>query len=597
MNFSWRFATLGENTELVNLSTANPGGTLIDNVNNLTWNFGDGTPDSTTTLDTTLHLYGNTGVFQVGLTAETDNGCVSDTTFNIFILPKIDTYPYYERFNSSDGEWIANPIAGNVWEWADSLVYNNSNRGWTTDSASTYPLGRDIFVFSPIFDFTTIEKPLITFKYRVNSRVSDGAVLQHSTDDGQTWSALGDLTSGLAWYDVDNLVAQPGKQTGFVSFGWSGNSDTDWKVARHKLDLLKGEPKVRFRFAFASVAGDTSIYDGFAFDDFFIGERQKRVIIENFTNVGTPNYSLIRDMIYQRLNDNDLDIAMVEYHNGLPANDNFNIFNPADPSGRSLYYQFSQTGKTVIDGKIYNSVTANTTNFEWSQLDLDLAMLEEPEFNVAIDNFNINNGTLDITTTIKARKPLNATTRKVYIAVVEDDLMLSNRTHKSILRKLLPSSAGTSLTNSWAIGTAQTVTQSWTFNPNEIDATKLNVVVWIQDNNTKKIYQSTSSALPNIAFDSTVVNTKTPLDNTESMVFNLFPNPNKGNFTITFSSPINTETNWQLVDISGRTVHQGQIAANQERVNITTNDLPKGMYFFRMYNEEGASAVRKVLVE
>jgi hypothetical protein len=262
-----------------------------------------------------------------------------------------------------------------------------------------------------------------------------------------------------------------------------------------------------------------------------------------------------------------------------------------------LYYQFSQTGKTVIDGKIYNSVTANTTNFEWSQLDLDLAMLEEPEFNVAIDNFNINNGTLDITTTIKARKPLNATTRKVYIAVVEDDLTLSNRTHKSILRKLLPSSAGTSLTNSWAIGTAQTVTQSWTFNPNEIDATKLNVVVWIQDNNTKKIYQSTSSALPNIAFDSTVVNTKTPLDNTENMVFNLFPNPNKGNFTITFSSPINTETNWQLVDISGRTVHQGQIAANQERVNITTNDLPKGMYFFRMYNEEGASAVRKVLVE
>jgi hypothetical protein len=44
-------------------------------------------------------------------------------------------------------------------------------------------------------------------------------------------------------------------------------------------------------------------------------------------------------------------------------------------------------------------------------------------------------------------------------------------------------------------------------------------------------------------------------------------------------------------------VHQGQIVANQEMVDITTNDLPKGIYFFRMYNEKDVLAARKVLSE
>jgi hypothetical protein len=598
MSFDWRLETLGEDMEFSDLSTPNTLGVLTDSVSNRIWDFGDGTILVTTISDTT-HQYASTGVFQVGLTAETNNGCVSDTTFNVFVLPKISTYPYYERFNSSDGEWVADPVAGNVWRWADSLVYNNPNQGWTTESADPadsvgYPLGSDMFMYSPSFDFTTIEKPMVTFRYLVNSRVSDGAVLQYSLNSGETWIVLGSLTSGLEWYNVDNVVAQPGKQTGFNGFAWSGNSNTDWRVARHKLDVLKGQSKVRFRIAFASVQGGSSDnYDGFVFDDFFIGDRQKRVLVENFTNTGLGNYNLIQDAIYQRLDDNELDVAMVEYHTALPDNDNFNIFNPADPSGRSLYYQFSQTGKTVLDG---DAITAMTTNFGWSQSDLDLVMLEEPEFNIAIDNLTINNGILDVTTTIKARKPLNATTRKVYIAVVEDGLSLNNWTHKSTLRKLLPSSAGTSLTNSWAIGTAQTVSQSWTFNPNEVNGNKLKVIVWIQDNNTKKIYQSAYSGSPNVPFDSTVVNTEVPLEIRETNNFSLFPNPNNGNFTIQFNQLVTVETNWQLVNINGQIVHQGKIAAHQESVNIATSDLPKGMYFFRLYNEKGISEVRKVLI-
>lgn len=597
MDFSWRFSTLGENTELVNLSTGSIGGTVLDDINSLIWSFGDGTSNVTTILDTVLHTYVNTGIFQVGLTAQTDNGCFSDTTFNIYILPKEDTYPYYERFNSSDGEWIANPVSGNVWHWADSVVFNNNNRAWITDSVTTYPLGSDIFVFSPVFDFTTIEKPLVSFLYHVNSRVSDGGVFQYSIDDGQTWNILGDLTSGLEWYNVANLVAQPGEQSGLSGFGWTGNTSTGWNIARHKLDELRGESKVRFRFAFASVAGGNNIYDGFAFDDFFIGERQKRVLLERFTNVGVPNYNLIQDTVYQRLADNDLDVVMVEYHNALPVNDAFNIFNPADPSGRSLYYQFSQTGKTVIDGVIDSTVTPNTTNFGWTQQDLDLSMLVEPTFNISIDNLIINNGVLDITTTVKARKPLPADIRKVYIAVVEDNVDLDNITHRNILRKLLPSNAGTSLTNSWSIGTSQTVSQSWTFDPNMVDATNLKAVVWIQHNDSRLVYQTAFSDLPNITFDSTVVNTAKLPETDKINQFSLYPNPSNGQFTIELNQSLDVDFNWQLWNINGQMVHQGYIYKNQQRVEITATNLPKGMYFFRMYNEEGISTVRKVMIQ
>ncbi len=609
MDFSWRFATLGNDTEFLNETTPNNVaalGTTANYIDSLKWTFGDGQTsglDTITSVGTVTHEYTNTGIYTAQLYARTNNGCWDTTSTKVYILPKVDSYPYYERFENSNGEWVAEPNLnlGNNWSWEHpnkpTIKHDNpQKKAWVTN-IDTVIYAHDFWVYSPEFDFSTIEKPMIAFSYWSDARVSDGAVLQYSIDSAATWKVLGELETGLNWYKVSNLVAQPGDQSGFEGFAWTEKSN-DWKVARHKLDELKGESAVRFRIAFAKVTGSSNGFDGFAFDDFFVGDRQKMVLIENFTNTGLSNYSTILDNTYQQLEQNDLDIVAIEYHNALPGNDAFNLFNPADPSGRALYYQFSVSGKTVIDGKVYNTNVPNTTNLAWTQKDLDLQILEEPAFNISIDNFAINNNTntLSVTTSIKARKPLPSDLRKVYIAVVENGLTLDGKIHKKVLRKMLPSNGGTTLTNDWAIGTTQTVTMSWAFDPALVNAANLEVVIWIQDNDTKKVYQMAYSDLPNIPYDSTVVNTK-PLETTQQESLQLFPNPNNGDFTIAFAQPISTNAQWQLVDISGRTVAQGEIAKFTENTQIYTQGLAQGLYFFKLYFADGRRIVEKVLVE
>lgn len=617
-DFGWRFATFGNDTRFVNtspnLSPIGAGQNQRPNyIDSLKWNFGDGiisNKNAIADIDTILHEYTAIGNYQAVLYSYTNNGCEDSDTMEVYILPKVDTYPYYERFDNSDGGWIANPVEENYWAWGnphkDNIKHNDPlNKAWITDLDSVYVTGEDIWVYSPTFDFTTIERPMVAFRYWCDTRVSDGAVLQYSIDSVSTpWNVLGEDGTGLGWYDVRDVVAQPGNQSGFNGFAWS-QENTGWQVARHKLDVLKGQPAVRFRIAFASVAGTNNNYDGFSFDDFWVGNRQKQVLIESFTHIENDDYVDVQNSIYQKIDDNDSDVLLVEYHNDIPndggfGNDNFNLFNQADPSARVLYYQFSETGKTVIDGGIPNTTitTAGGVNLGWTQQDLDLAMLEEPIFHIGIDNFSTANNVLNVTATIKARKPMPANLRKVYIAIVEDDVNEDMYLHKKVLRKLLPSAAGSSLTNAWSIGTAQSITESWAI-PSGVTASNLKAIIWIQSNQTKHVYQVALAPVVGtpVPYDSTVVNTEKPLDITEETAFSLFPNPTNGNFTVEFDAPTNIDAQWQLVDVSGRIVQQDNVPPFTRSIFIQTEGIAKGLYFFRLVNAEGVSTVRKILVK
>jgi len=616
--FNWLFATLGDNTRFSDTTASITGLVPSDFIDSLTWVFGDGSTSisgAVLDVDTVAHTYQNIGLYQPVLYVSTNNGCVDSVTTNVYILPKIEDYPYYQRFDDGTGGWVPNPnIVDNYWEWKnpDGQVIQHSdpnNKAWVTELDSIYQNSKDAWVYSPTFDFTSLEKPFLAFRYWSNSRVSDGAVIQYSTstiDSLPNWTVLGGVNTGLNWYDVDNLVSQPGKQSGFEGFGWTEVNVAGWKVARHKLDELIGEPKVRFRIAFALSPGSIS-NDGFAFDDFFIGERQKRVLVESFTHVNDILYDQVQGNVYNRIDSNNLDVILVEYHNeipttGLPSNDAFNLFNPADPSARTLYYQFSETGKMGVDGNI-KETTTNGLDLTWTTNDFNLAMLEDPIFNVAIDEFTVTGNTVSVSATIKARKPMPAKLRKVYVAVVEDNLVTAGTSvnHKSVLRKLLPNASGTSLSNAWSIGTEETVDVSWTFQSGAgmppITPANLRVVVWIQSDETRKVHQVASSDLPNIPYDSTVVNTEEPLDISTEEAFRLFPNPNNGNFTVQFEGPTSMESQWQLIDVNGRIVQEENVPKFTESILIDANNFVKGVYFFRLYNEHGISTVRKVIID
>jgi len=87
-------------------------------------------------------------------------------------------------------------------------------------------------------------------------------------------------------YNTTGIVGLPGGQG---LRGWSGRALNNWVIARYPLDAYQGESKLRFRLAFGSNADNLTPapFDGFAFDEVFVGERNRKVLLEHFTNVGS----------------------------------------------------------------------------------------------------------------------------------------------------------------------------------------------------------------------------------------------------------------------------------------------------------------------
>ena len=79
--------------------------------------------------------------------------------------------------------------------------------------------------------------------------------------------------------------------------------------------------------------------------------------------------------------------------------------------------------------------------------------------------------------------------------------------------------------------------------------------------------------------------------NVEEVVENallIYPNPNTGQFYVEHN--YNAEDLWEIVDLSGRLVQQGQF--NQPRLSINVNDLSAGSYLFRVMGSKSQTVER-----
>ena len=211
-------------------------------------------------------------------------------------INRINTFPYNQNFESSDGGWVSNGT--NNWQWGSIVpgtkqIITSAGEGqkcWVVGGLNTsfYNSGTS-FLQSPCFDFSSIVNPEISFKVIWETEKNyDGANLQYSINEGATWVKIGsDLSNSDCqvqnWYNNSSI-----RFVGNTN-GWSGSvigscqvgeGSGQWLVAKHNLRMLSGKNKVIFRFEFGSGTICNS-YDGFAFDDLSINETPP--IIAGFT--------------------------------------------------------------------------------------------------------------------------------------------------------------------------------------------------------------------------------------------------------------------------------------------------------------------------
>lgn len=205
----------------------------------------------------------------------------------------VNSFPLLEDFEISNGGWVSGGTA-NDWVWgtpSKPTIFSagGGDKCWIVGglTGSMYSLSARSYVQSPCYDFSSLANPIVEFKvFWETERQYDGATFQYSTDNGNTWTNLGGITSnqscaGENWFNAPSVnflssLASPRE-------GWSGNiqpgsgsclsgqGSARWLTAHHCLSSITNRSNVKFRFAFG--AGSTcNNYDGFAFDDFSIRE-------------------------------------------------------------------------------------------------------------------------------------------------------------------------------------------------------------------------------------------------------------------------------------------------------------------------------------
>ncbi len=180
----------------------------------------------------------------------------------------LSTFPYTATFDAGNEGWASGrSLVNRYWDW-DALPAgylggpggNVESCFMVSDGSSTYS---DLWVESPIFDFTGLVNPMLTMdiKYDLTYDWCDRAVyVQYSTNGGTSWTTLG-TNADPGWY-------APGSNTCWPNT-WSAGVVSEWTQVQHTLCNLVGETCVKFRV----YADDIRYSDMFAFDNFNIEDR------------------------------------------------------------------------------------------------------------------------------------------------------------------------------------------------------------------------------------------------------------------------------------------------------------------------------------
>ena len=407
---------------------------------------------------------------------------------------------------------------------------------------------------------------------------------------------------GLNWYNPPYVIAAPGYQVG-APIGWSGISN-GWEDARYRLDVsggdLRGTRNLRFRMAFAA-SPNTVIgnLEGFAFDNFYIGNRTRSVLVEHFTNqnvAGIANierdlYSMIYGNLYGR------DVNLVQFHTEYNSFDFLHQQSIDESNSRVLFYGINNSNQVRINGQ---SLVSNTTDLVyWAQEILDMQMLQDAKFKIKLYPISIQGGNMTITADVTAKEDILYDDYALHVVVTEDSIIsLQGHRLMSVVRTMRDDASGTTLPSTWVAGDLVQNQMTWDFgsvtgvsyNPNN-----LKVVVFVQNRNTGEVYQVATSRNLNIFNGPVSFDEIAAADGKEIMDMNLYPNPAQNMFNVEFNEELQGEYEWKVVDVTGRILRRGNAQAGTKIFQVNTENFSPGMYIFSI-NNETVYAQRKVII-
>ncbi|NBW36634.1 MAG: hypothetical protein EBR30_16755, partial [Cytophagia bacterium] len=645
IDFNWSKVCSGDVTEFTNKSKTGISKALAVN-----WDFGDMTTlnqeplalSDTVNVNTPWnphHMFpsGPAQAYNITLTVKTEEGCSASLTKNAFILTSGDAQQlassgYREDFSNGQGTWFpTNSILENVsltsWNFGvpDGSTINNAiNNAWFMRD---YQNIDNSVVIGPCLNLSGLTRPMISLDFWVDTDEQlDGAVLQYSVDEGVTWNVLGNNNgNGVNWYKSSTITGNPGGQT-FNRLGWSGESG-GWQNARYSLDEIPAaqRDKVVFRIAFGSNNPSDRLYNGFAFDNVYIGDKQKLVLLEHFTNNTSTlvNFNNEIDAAYAADTvgrDRQSNFLKLQYHMANPnAADEFNLNNPADPSVRSFFYGVETPPFTIMNGALGNYTVGDfnpfSTNFNglFSRINpqvINREALLAPKFNLKLELDNNNNdpAKLEFKTSLTYVDSVSTNFNEalnVYVVlyesgVIAQDNPVSNTMFKNVVRQMLSGSGGITINQPWVwsgLAASPTVREGVVDLRTQFQETdSLWVVAFVQNRNTREIYQAVRQKVAKPKVPLLPVGLEEELVKTELAQIQMYPNPASNKVNLYAEGILSQRYEWKIVNQQGVAVMNGTLEreffAPKE---IMTEQLADGVYFM-VFGTKGEPLHYKKLV-
>jgi hypothetical protein len=632
-----------------------------DGIKQLTWDFGDANRRDITTAftDSVKYNYSRAGLYNASLKLTSTIGCINTVVpQRLLVLPLVSGTKKFDF--ETDQQWFdiaAGPIASS---WARGkpaagstlpfeLKPENGQGIWKTNLSGPYNSGERSYLFSPAFDISKVAKPLVSFDsyydFKVNNvNVPDGVVLQFSidvyniVDSRKTWYTLGTYDgvtpSGYNWYNSQGLASKPGLQT-IGDYGWSGNSE-GWKESKHTLSypiavgldnagrriFISPEKSKRlvFRFALAGVDGVNVRGNGFALDNFSIGERTRMVVIESFSNLGNRSANeksesdLLKTLTNRTTTGNvktgfdQQDVLNINYHIAFPEKDPFNLDNPDDPSARALFYNVKESPRSRLDGfnGLKDDINIGDPLFSSWTSKYDLQALKLADAAIELSGI-LSDAKTGITIPVKvtALTDLDSANTVLHVGVLERSIAFSalntanqqliateNRAQVNsefILKKMLPNATGRKFTKKLKANESITFAPlTWVPDPAKLylPANDLYVFAFVQNSKTGEIYQAQVSGVIN---DPNVV---TGISELTAEDISIFPNPANKEFTIELPSVTTQKVEYQLFDQVGKVILTGSINESQRSKTINSEDFSNGIYIIQL-NSGADNVIRK----
>ena len=130
----------------------------------------------------------------------------------------------------------------------------NGTNSWVTGGLGTtqYANGERSFVESQCYNLSNLNYPVLKMKGYWNTQDEDGANIEYSSDQGNSWNSIGEMGEPGNWY---NSTPSSLSYTSAID-GWFGDylniGSNGWRDLSHAIPGLSTEDTVIFRINFAS---------------------------------------------------------------------------------------------------------------------------------------------------------------------------------------------------------------------------------------------------------------------------------------------------------------------------------------------------------